>query len=31
MDASLDNKPNRGVMDRFVQRLIRWVYRLLGR
>lgn len=31
MDASLDNKPNRGLLDRLLQRLIQWVYRLLGR
>jgi tetratricopeptide (TPR) repeat protein len=31
MDASLDNKPNPGLMDRIVKRLIQWVYRLLGR
>jgi len=31
MDAALDNKPNPGVKDRFVKRLIQWVYRLLGR
>ena len=31
MEASLDNKPNPGALDRFVKRLIQWVYRLLGR
>jgi tetratricopeptide (TPR) repeat protein len=31
MDASLDNKPNPGAQDRFVKRLIQWVYKLLGR
>ncbi len=31
MDAALDNQPNPGVKDRFVKRLIQWVYRLLGR
>jgi tetratricopeptide (TPR) repeat protein len=31
MDAALDNKPNPGLQDRFVKRLIQWVYRLLGR
>jgi tetratricopeptide (TPR) repeat protein len=31
MEASLDNKPNPGVLDRFVKRLIQWVHKLLGR
>jgi len=31
MQASLDNKPNPGIKDRFVKRLIQWVYKLLGR
>jgi tetratricopeptide (TPR) repeat protein len=31
MEASLDNKPNPGMQDRFVKRLIQWVYQLLGR
>ena len=31
MQASLDNKPNPGIQDRFVKRLIQWVYKLLGR
>jgi len=31
MDAALDNKPQLGVIDRIMRRLIQWVYRLLGR